>query len=150
MLSLTDFWSFQNFDSKYIVGFEAYLRELVLFGQMAGVAGSCEQTWRDALQKCREKLGDSDYKLIIDFESPEKLMEEVAQLEARYARSVISGMLRASKPHLENLKTFSTLILFSIGCNVRSACFWGVTHLLIQVSVNMEQHHLRLTTWTTS
>jgi len=95
---------------------------------------NCEKAWQDALERCREILGEEDYALIEDFESPEKLMAAVKNLEDKYAKSAIPRLLHGIKPQLAKLQIFTTTLLLGIGMsNVSVAVLWGTTSLMIQV-----------------
>lgn len=96
---------------------------------------NCENTWRLAIEQCRSMLDAEDFKLVTEFSSPEQLVEEVQALEQRYTQSVTLRLLRGIKPHLSRLHTFSTVLVVGIGSgNIRAACVWGTTSLLIDVS----------------
>ncbi|KAL8896037.1 MAG: hypothetical protein Q9207_007903 [Kuettlingeria erythrocarpa] len=67
---------------------------------------NCEQTWKAALETCREVLGEDDYDLIVDFENPDKAITAIKGLEDRYAQSPVSRVLKNIKPQLARLHKF--------------------------------------------
>ncbi|KAI9671547.1 MAG: hypothetical protein M1817_003599 [Caeruleum heppii] len=100
---------------------------------------NCERAWKEALEHCRQVLGDDDYDLIVSFENPDKVITTIKDLEDQYAKSPVTRMLRNMKPQLSRLQTFAAVIFLSVGANISAACLWGCSVLLIELASQSEQ-----------
>ena len=95
---------------------------------------NCERAWIDAMEHCKEVVGEDDFELISGFGTVEEAMGTVKDLEAKYSRGATARMLTSIKPGLTQLQTFSTAIFVGLGANnISAACLWGAASLLIQV-----------------
>ncbi|KAJ5803463.1 uncharacterized protein N7503_005913 [Penicillium pulvis] len=100
-----------------------------------------EQVWQEAMKQCRVVLGDDDYNVITEFNSPDQLKDAISQLKFTYSTdSSIVLVLSRMLPQLQGLNTFITVILLSIGPNnLTLACIWGAINLLIQLASQSER-----------
>jgi hypothetical protein len=95
----------------------------------------CEKVWQNALLRCQEILGEEDYEIVMRFDSPEQLTNEIKTMENQCRNSIITRLLQRIQPHLSRLTTFVTLVLLSMeSTSISTACIWGSIHLLVHVS----------------
>lgn len=95
-----------------------------------------ESTWQDALSYTKTILGEDDFELIQNFQTPEELLNEVQKLQQQNtAQATVTRLLRNVHPHLVQLHQFATFLAVAAGANISFTCMWGVTYLLIFVSL---------------
>lgn len=88
----------------------------------------------DAMEHCKEVVGEDDFELISGFGTVEEAMGTIKDLEVKYSKGATARMLTSIKPELNKLQTFSTAIFVGLGANnISAACLWGAASLLIQV-----------------
>ncbi|KAJ5959309.1 Tetratricopeptide-like helical [Penicillium vulpinum] len=99
-----------------------------------------ESTWQDALSYTKTILGEDDFELIQNFQTPEQLLYEVQQLQQQNtAQSTVTRLLRNARPHLVHLHTFATFLAVAAGANISFTCMWGVTYLLMSLGSKSEK-----------
>jgi predicted metal-binding protein len=88
----------------------------------------------DTLAHCRKILGEHDYDIVVDFETPEKAIARMRELENKYSQSSISRLLISMRPQLQRMQRFAAIVFLGIGTTrITAACLWGATSLLIEV-----------------
>ncbi|OBT62906.1 hypothetical protein VE03_07906 [Pseudogymnoascus sp. 23342-1-I1] len=91
--------------------------------------------WEKALEECKSILDPAAYKQVLEFGSPEKLVEDLRIKEQAAGSSWPSSLISEVTPTLEVLKIASN---FFMSCmqpkNVTTSVIWGFLHLALVMS----------------
>lgn len=93
--------------------------------------------WHEALERSRESLTPSDFKIVEGFDSPEALLADLRLKEQDNRNTWMSGLINRLYFLLSRLEEFSSVLAIALLLpnSIETKMIWGVLYLTLTVSL---------------
>ncbi|KAK8037632.1 TPR-like protein [Apiospora marii] len=100
------------------------------------------ERWEEALKRCEKSIDPSDFKIVSQFDSPEKLIIGISDVQASQNQEVSSLKSLLWQVHETQLTCKDALAAFAVMMsprNVATGLIWGLIYLVIKLSSPAEE-----------